>query len=578
MEQGPFGRDGRLLVRVRSASYTVPGGFPIVVSHVGDCLNGSRDEELIQCVRDANPTVMNELATAARAVMAAMGCPKGCFINKDNSTGILYNEHSQNSSFEASSGTSASTTGTGSLVGERLMEGVQNSTSGSEVVVGCISQFSSSWPSAVQDLGSSEKALYKGMTLDRASDSDYVPSSVVVNDVPMSLGDDKTTELNGLGDSQHAVPGNSRVDSGVSPSLPATVPCSLSATQDILSALAEDKAGTIAPRPAELDSCDGSLDFMDDDEQSAQKVDDVVLNDHDKIVRLEKAVEDERDLLDRLRDIVEDLEVEVKQLLTWKADVMANGCPRCPGKNTVRKAAGTTLPAIRLVGATISPPIVARSDSDCATAGPSTKHVTPIVPAVLPRKGSTVRQKAVRRAEKYSAPAANLSSATSVPVSILRSSAYATTDEDKVTKSFASVAASNASPDGYNVVAGRKCFMRKKTVSPDPITSIPARSHHVTIKFTQAQNVKYVLPTGITVGQIRDKLNQALFSLNCGAYVSMCSSGKWDDVLLTLAATSADDIVGYYPALREVLEELGLGEFKFARDVERVKLFVSMVP
>jgi len=563
MEQRPFGNDGRLLVRVRSASYAVPGGFSIVVSHVGDCSNGSRDEELIQCVRDANPTVMNELATAARAVMAAMGCPKGCFINKDTSTGILYNEHSQNSSFEASSGTSASTTGTGSLVGERLMEGAQNSTSGSEVVVGCISQFSSSWPTVIQDLGSSEKALYKGMTLDRASDLDYVPSSVVVNDVAMSLGDDKTTELNGLGDSRHAVPGNSRVDAGVSPSLPATVPYSLSATQDILGALAEYEAGTIAPRPAELDSCDGSLDFMDDVEQSAQKVDDVVLTDHDKIVRLESAVEDERDLFDRLRDIVEDLEVEVKQLLTWKADVMENGCPRCPGKSTVRKATRSTIPAVPLVGARNSPPHVASPISSRDT------------------KGNGRRRNAAGKATANVAPADRVNSDTVVPVvpvTILRRPAYATTDEDKVTKSFASVAASSASPAGYNIVAGRKRFTRQKAVTPVPVTSIPVRSRHVTIKFTRDRDVKYVLPKGVTVGQIRDKLNQALFNLNSGAYFSMCSSGKWGDVMLTLAATKADDIVGYYPALREAVEGLGLGEFTFARDTEKLKVFVGMVP
>jgi len=577
MEQRPFGGDGRLLVRVRSASYAVPGGFSIVVSHVGGCDNGSRDEELIQCVRDANPTVMNELATAARAVMAAMGCQKGCRIDKDNSTGVLYTEHSQDSSFGASSGMSASTTGTGSLVGERLMEGAQNSTSGSEVVVGCVSQFSSSWPSGIQDLGSSERVLYKGMTLDRASDLDYVPSSVVVNDVAMSLEDDKTTELNGLGDSQHAVPKGVTVAS----SLPDTVPYSVSATQDILGALAEYEAGTIAPRPAELDSCDGSLDFMDDVEQSAQKVDNVVLTDHDKIVRLETAVEDERDLFDRLRDIVEDLEVEVKQLLTWKADVMANGCPKCPGKITAVKSARSTMPAIPLVGTKNRPPPppTASPTRTSAHAGPSTERVTPVDKAVRRNNGSN--RSAPKSARETVAPVTRVGSDASVPVApvtILRRPAYATTDEDKVTKSFASMAASNASPDGYNIVAGRKCFTHKKAVPPVPVTTIPVRSRHVTIKFTRARDVKFVLPAGITVVRIRDELNKTLFSLNCGAYFSLCSLRKWGDVLLTLAATKADDIVGYYPALREALEALGLNDFAFARDTEKVKVFVGMVP
>jgi len=398
--------------------------------------------------------------------------------------------------------------------------------------------------------------------------------------VAMSLGDDKTTELNGLGDSQHAVPGNSKVVSRVSPSLPATVPYSVSATQDILGALAEYEAGTIAPRPAELDSCDGSLDFMDDVEQSAQKVDDVVLTDHDKIVRLETAVEDERDLFDRLRDIVEDLEVEVKQLLTWKADVMANGCPRCPGRSTVRKDAGTTLPAVPLVGAKSSPPLEKRpTNSRVTPAGPSVARVIPVAEVVRKNNGRYKKEAGVATANV--APAVNVPRATvvpAVPVTILRRPAYASTDEDKVTKTFASVAASNASSAGFNIVAGRKRFTRQKAATPVPVTSIPVRSRHVTIKFTRARDEKFVLPNGVTVGLIRDKLNQALFSLNSGAYISMCSSGKWGDVMLTLAATKADDIVGYYPALLEAVEGLGLGDFTFARDTEKLKVFVGMVP
>ena len=402
----------------------------------------------------------------------------------------------------------------------------------------------------------------------------------MVNDVAMFLGDDRTTELNCLGDSRHAVPGNSKVYSRVSPSLPATVPYSVSATQDILGALAEYETETIALRPAELDSCDGSLDFMDDVEQSAQKVHDVVLTDYDKIVRLETAVEDERDLFDRLRDIVEDMEVEVKQLLAWKADVIANGCPRCPGKNTVRKAAGTTLPAVPLVGAVISPPHMASPiDASATLAGPSNARVTPIAKVV--RRGNGKGMKADRQAKANVAPAVKVNSDTVVPVvpvTILRRPAYATTDEDKVTKSFASVAAFNASPDGYNVVAGRKRFARQKAVTPVPVTSIPVRSRHVTIKFTMARDEKYILANGINVGRLRDTLNKALFSLNCGAYFSMCSSNKWGDVLLTLAATKADDIVGYYPALHEVLAQLRLGDFTFARDTEKLKVFVGMVP
>ena len=82
-----------MLVRVRTASYAVPGGFPIVISHAGECGNQPRDEELIRCVRGANPKVMTELIAASKAAMAVMGCLAACHINKDNSAGVLYTEH-----------------------------------------------------------------------------------------------------------------------------------------------------------------------------------------------------------------------------------------------------------------------------------------------------------------------------------------------------------------------------------------------------------------------------------------------------------------------------------------------------
>jgi len=162
--------DETLLVLVRTASYAVPGGFHITISHVGDCLNSSRDEELVCCVWRAWPMVMTELVTAAKEAIAVIVCPVGCCINKDNLAGIWNTEHSQDSSFAASSDmTACSRTGTCSLVSERVIEGVQGTECG-EV--------------AISELNFSEKALYNNMNLklDRSSDKDYVPSSVVVGD------------------------------------------------------------------------------------------------------------------------------------------------------------------------------------------------------------------------------------------------------------------------------------------------------------------------------------------------------------------------------------------------------------
>jgi len=518
--------DERWLVRVRTASYAVPGGFPIVVSDVGGCQNGDRDEELIRCVRGADPKVMTELVAAAKTGMAMMGCPAGCGIDKDNSAGILYHAHSQDSSFVTSSagGMTASSTGTSSLVGERLIEGAQGTRSEDAVLaVGCVSQFSSSWPalSGLSGLRSSENALYKGMTLDRSSDEDYIPSTVVVDDVAMSLGDNKTSEANGLGDSRHASADG---------------------------------------------SCDGSLDFMDDVEQSAQVVPDAggTLFDSDRIVRLENGVGEDRDLFDRLRDVVEDMEIEMKSLMAGKKDVESNGCSGC---SRYCKSLGP--PAIPIV----KPSSLVNVTGSATTAGPS--RSSPGKVPTSPRKGA--RKQAASAPEEVTRPVAPAVMAPCPPITILRRPTYAVSDETRVINSFASVAASGASADGYNIVKGCKRFTAKKTTQ-DPITSIPVRSRHLTVRFNRKRDEKYTLPAGVTVGRIRDTLNKTLFGLNCQAYFSLSLSGKCGDVFLTLATTDVADIVGYYPAMGEALETLGLTDFTFARDTDKVKVFVGMVP
>jgi len=551
--------DPRLLVSVRTASYAVPEGLVLSVTHADGCDNGSRDFELLQCVRMANPKVMPEMVTAAKAVMAVMGCPEGCKIDKAGSDGILHRDHSQDSSFVAS-GTSLSTTGTGSLVGERLVEGVQGTQTGkAEVTVGCISQFSSSWPTDL-GVGSSERGLYKVMKLDRSSDDDYVPSRVVVDDVAMSLGDNKTSELTGLGDSQHA----HTVEDVVGGSLPSTVPYSVSATQDILCALADYEAGVLDPRPSELDS------VVDDDEmdvvveQFAQPIPEAI-TDQDRIDRLETGVEGDRDLFDGLRDVVDKLMEEVEMLTIWRDSVVRNGCSRCSSGVKKTVVSGGQTKAARQ---TTSPAVVPALPR--ATSGTS---VTPV--------GGPSRQSIRRTLPKATvAPAVVEVMATPAPmVTILRRPAYATKDEARVVASFASVAAAGASSEGYSIVKGRKRFAPpRQSQTPAPVTNIPSRSRHLSVRFGRQRDEKYVLPKDVTVGRIRDALNKSLFALNCGAYFSMSSLSKWGDVLLTLAATAVEDIIGYYPSMRESLETLGLSDFTFVRDTEKVKVFVGMVP
>jgi len=373
--------------------------------------------------------------------------------------------------------------------------------------------------------------------------------------------------------------------------LTSSVPYSLSATQDILGALAEYEAGTIAPRPAELDSCDGSLDFMDDVEHSAQVIADNSLSDHDRIVRLEKAVVDERDIFDRLRDMVEDLEVQVGDLTKWKQDVMDNRCSRCHGKSDPahadRNKKNRNLGPTRAGGTSTVPVSVAGPSKGTLPSAPTgprpavSRRAIPR-PAVSPRpvvSRPTVSRPGIPRPSAPPTAAVTPAVAPSAtPAAVPRLPTYANSDEARATRSFAAVAATDASAEGYKIVTGRKRYITKKDKTPVPSTSIPGRAHHLTIGFERARDTKYSLPVGATVGKIRESLNAALIALNCRAYFSEASLSKWGDVLLTLAATEVETITGYYPAMREALDIFDLGTFTFVRDTEKVKVFVGMVP
>jgi len=82
------------------------------------------------------------------------------------------------------------------------------------------------------------------------------------------------------------------------------------------------------------------------DEQEDMPEVESVLSDHDGIIRLENAMEEERDITDRMRDIIEDLEVSMKDLLTWKKKVEEDGCDRCQS----RERKGEYVPYIPFTG------------------------------------------------------------------------------------------------------------------------------------------------------------------------------------------------------------------------------------
>jgi len=260
-----------------------------------------------------------------------------------------------------------------------------------------------------------------------------------------------------LGDSRHAHTGDTA--DGID-KLPSTVPYSVSATQDILGALADYEAGLLPSQLSELASSIGEDDHMDIVKPAQiSGPEDEVLPDRDRIVRLEKGVESDRDLFDRLRDIVEDLEITVADLSKWKKDVIDNGCSRCSVKQGVKKS-GTAAPKVA-----VALPVLSSAAGD-APAGSARRAPVSRVGAAPAKKIPSLGR---------TSPVVEVTASPTVPVTILRRPAYTASDESRVMKSFASVAASGMSADGYNVVKGRKRFQAKRVHTPDPITSIPVQ-------------------------------------------------------------------------------------------------------
>jgi len=123
------------------------------------------------------------------------------------------------------------------------------------------------------------------LKLDRSSDEDYIPSSVVVGDIAMSLGNNRTSKAKRLSNCRNAASGST---GGQVPNVSncGTVLYSGSATQDILDALAEYEAGDVPLRLSHLNSSVTGENAINV-EQSAQVVHVSMLTVENRIGHLE---------------------------------------------------------------------------------------------------------------------------------------------------------------------------------------------------------------------------------------------------------------------------------------------------
>ena len=144
---------------------------------------------------------------------------------------------------------------------------------------------------------------------------------------------------------------------------------------------------------------------------------------------------------------------------------------------------------------------------------------------------------------------------------------------------YSKVAADENGTKEFSIVRGRKRFEKKKPVITAETSNVKERERHLKIRYNTAKGVVTKLPNGVNPETIRDRMNNCLRNLNeRKAYFSITKLNRFGDVLLTLRDTKVEDIHHYLPALGEELEEMGLKDFRFERDAEKVKIFVGMVP
>jgi len=203
---------------------------------------------------------------------------------------------------------------------------------------------------------------------------------------------------------------------------------------------------------------------------------------------------------------------------------------------------------------------------------PEPEKIAATVPAVpLPRMDKGKQKADIKKADKVKTVAQQPT--TTIPPKVPK---YESGMTHKV--SYSQAAADEAGTKEFSIVGGRKRFEKKKATVAIP-TRTKERERHLKIRFNTPKGVVTKLPEGINPETIRNGLNECLRNLNeRKAYFSVASLNRFGDVLLTLRDTKVEDIHHYLTALEEELEQMGLTNFRFERDAEKVKIFVGMVP
>ena len=133
--------------------------------------------------------------------------------------------------------------------------------------------------------------------------------------------------------------------------------------------------------------------------------------------------------------------------------------------------------------------------------------------------------------------------------------------------------------DVFTKVVGRaekKTVAKMMNVVRNQVPTL--RERYLKARFLCKKGFKHALPEGLSPENVRVKLNLTLTNFNIDGYFGIVGRNRWGDIELTLARTSAVDLVRAGAVMTQALNEMGLDEFEFVRDTKKVKLYVVMVP
>ena len=281
------GSEGKFLTKLHVNSYKVPKGLYLTFNHMGNCLNGNKEEAWNRLITSGEPKSISELNALLRALFGMSGCD-GCHVEKTTLAGLLF-EHSQDSLFS---------------------KGQTPSDQDSYVSTETASDMSESWPASeiITQLPLSEQKLYGSkFKLDNSSDSDYVPPRQVRTARPLGSAQDVQMTMEGGTNTENTGLGNSKWVGSQSDGLPETVTYTQTKSQNELMLEELEKVNTSEAVPAVVEM-DTVMRMEDVEPVREEEVLDMGME--ARMARMEIGIGIMRDEIDELRDFKEITETE----------------------------------------------------------------------------------------------------------------------------------------------------------------------------------------------------------------------------------------------------------------------------